>query len=928
MIVEAKCFSGKSLAMNRTVKSVLVRPVACQAVRLVPGPVRSWFALVVLSLVLANELFAQIQIVNCDAPIQSRKRGLGVNSLSDLDFRALAPGVSWYYNWGATPLVKPADVAMDFIPMAWNGQTSFQTQLASYLAAGNRPGRVFALNEPNLAGQAFMTPSNSANTFKQVKAICDPYNIPVIAPHMAIGSASNASITAYDPIQGSNVTYTFQEPFLNAFLYYCGSTPPAGAATHSYGGYGEITWVLSTMHTDYPTQTVWLTEFNTSATSDTTALANLIPSVDYCERTPWVEGYAWFMARLSGNPYNSLLTPTSGVLTPAGQAYLQMPVHSTNIFYRIPGRLQAERYVTMNLMNIAPTTDVNGFADMAASAVGGNVDYNLQVDTPGNYPLSFRAAGNTGLIKVYNGGTLLGAVNVTQAGWSTVSTNIFLAAGPQTLHVVLGANAQRMNWLDFLATNGTPSIPSGLTATAGGSQVVLNWLMSSGATNYNVRYSTTNGGPYTTIASLPTTSYTNSGLALGVTYYYVVSAVNAAGESANSLQVSATTAFPKVNLALNKVVTVSSVESLGYPGTNAVDGSGSTRWSSAFSDPQWIYVDLQSPYAITEVKLNWENAYGRSYQIQVSADGVNWTNTYSTTTGAGGIEDLTGLSGTGRYVRMYGTARATTFGYSLWEFEVYGTVPPPTGLTAIAGNQQVALSWNPSPGATSYNVKNATASGGPYATVANVATSSYTNTGLANGTSCYFVLSALNASSESANSGEASATLTNHTPVLAAISNQTILAGRTLLVTNSASDPDAPPEVLTFSLPGAPAGAVIDTNIGVLTWRPAISQSPSTQTLAVVVSDNGMPPLTATQSFAVTVIQPGNPTLNAPAITNSQFGFTINGDTGPDYTIQVSTNLTSWTPVMTNMSLSLPFFWVDTNYVASPPHFYRVILGP
>ncbi|HZL43341.1 MAG TPA: glycosyl hydrolase, partial [Verrucomicrobiae bacterium] len=323
-----------------------------------------------------NEGFAQIQIVNCDAPVQSRKRGLGVNTLSDLDFRALAPGASWYYNWGATPLAKPTDVTMDFLPMAWNGSASFQSALSSYLAAGNRPWRVLALNEPNLTTEANMTPSDSAVTFKQVKAICDPYSIPVVGPHMAIGSATNQSITAYDPIQGSNVTYTFQEPFINAFLYYCGSTPPAGMATHSYGGYGEITWILSTMHTDYPTQKVWLTEFCPwGATSDSAVLASLIPAVDYCERTPWIEGYAWFMSRISGDPYNSLLNG-SGVLTAAGQAYVQMPVHDTNIFYRIPGGLQAERYVALNAMDIAPTTDIDGLADMKATGAGASVDYN------------------------------------------------------------------------------------------------------------------------------------------------------------------------------------------------------------------------------------------------------------------------------------------------------------------------------------------------------------------------------------------------------------------------------------------------------------------------------------------------------------------------------------------------------------------------
>jgi hypothetical protein len=887
------------------------------------------FLLLFLPVLSCFQIPAQTVIVSCDAPVQSRKRGIAVNSLSDADFRVLAPGVSWYYNWGVSPLVKPGDVAMDYLPMAWNGSSSFQTSLTSYLAAGNRPWRVFALNEPNLAGQAYMTPSNSAVTFKQVKAICDPYNISVIAPHMAIGSAANQSITAYDPIMGSNYVYTFQEPFLNAFLYYSSPMAPAGMSTHSYGGYGEITWILGTMHTDYPTQAIWMTEFNASgagAASDAAVLANLIPAVDYCERTSWVEGYSWFMARINGDPYNSILTTSSGVLTAAGQAYVQMPVHDTNLFYHIPGRLQAERYVTLSQMNIAPTTDTNGLADMVNAAAGGTVDYNIQVDTPGNYPMNFRVGGAIGQIKVYVGNTLLGTATVSQTTWSTVSTTIPLAAGLQILHVVLGLNSQRLNWMEFLATNGTPSIPTGLAATPGSTQVVLNWSASAGATSYNVKSSTTNNGPYITIASPTLTSFTNTGVAIGTTCYFVVSAVNAAGESSNSIQVSATTVFPPVNLALNKPVVVSSIQS-GYPGINAVDGNTTTRWSSASSDPQWIYVDLQSTNNIMEVKLNWEAAYGKSYQIQVSMDAVNWTNIYSTISGGGGIEDLTGLAGTGRYLRMYGTTRGTIYGYSLYELEVYGTVPTPKGLIPVAGNTQVSLSWNSSPGATSYNVKSASTSGGIYMTAANVTTTNFTNSGLSNGHTYYYIVSALNATSESPNSAEVSAMPTNHSPILAPVTGQSILAGRILMITNSASDLDAPPQLLTYSLLEAPTGASIDTNSGVLIWRPAMTQSPSTQTVAVIVSDNGLPVMTDIQSFKVTVLQPVFPTLSM-TISNGRFGFWINGDIGPDYTIQTSTNLASWTPVCVTNSPALPFFWLDTHSASSPFLFYRVLLGP
>ncbi|MEY9863881.1 hypothetical protein ABH935_009534, partial [Catenulispora sp. GAS73] len=125
-------------------------------------------------------------------------------------------------------------------------------------------------------------------------------------------------------------------------------------------------------------------------------------------------------------------------------------------------------------------------------------------------------------------------------------------------------------------------------------------------------------------------------------------------------------------LSQGRPATASSLENSTFPASNAVDGNTATRWSSAFSDPQWLQVDLGATATIDKVVLNWEAAYATGYQIQTSNDAVNWTSIYSTTTGTGGVQTLT-VAGTGRYVRMYGTARATAYGYSLWEFQVYGT---------------------------------------------------------------------------------------------------------------------------------------------------------------------------------------------------------------------------------------------------------------
>jgi hypothetical protein len=140
-------------------------------------------------------------------------------------------------------------------------------------------------------------------------------------------------------------------------------------------------------------------------------------------------------------------------------------------------------------------------------------------------------------------------------------------------------------------------------------------------------------------------------------------------------------------LSQGKPATASSVEGANTPATAAVDGNAATRWSSGAADPQWLQVDLGGAVAIGQVVLQWERAYATAFQIQVSADGAAWTPIYATRTGTGGRQTLA-VTGQGRYVRMYGTARSTRYGYSLWEFQVSGSSAPggpaPTTATSTA----------------------------------------------------------------------------------------------------------------------------------------------------------------------------------------------------------------------------------------------------
>ncbi|HZM77280.1 MAG TPA: discoidin domain-containing protein, partial [Candidatus Limnocylindrales bacterium] len=227
-----------------------------------------------------------------------------------------------------------------------------------------------------------------------------------------------------------------------------------------------------------------------------------------------------------------------------------------------------------------------------------------------------------------------------------------------------------------------------LGATAAIDQVILNWEAAY-ARSFSLGVSDSATGPFTTIYS--TTTSTGGLQTLAVTgngrYIRMTGTVRATqyGYSLWEFQVFGTTGSPPgecntgTNTAQGKPATASSTQSAGFPASAAVDGSLSTRWSSAFSDPQWIQIDLGSSVTVCRVVLAWEAAYARAYSIGVSDNPAGpFTTIHSTTTSTGGTQTLN-ITGTGRYLRVTGTVRATGFGYSLWEVTVNttgGSTPP------------------------------------------------------------------------------------------------------------------------------------------------------------------------------------------------------------------------------------------------------------
>jgi len=265
-----------------------------------------------------------------------------------------------------------------------------------------------------------------------------------------------------------------------------------------------------------------------------------------------------------------------------------------------------------------------------------------------------------------------------------------------------------------------PLAPAGLTATASNGQVNLTWTASSGATGYYVKRSATSGAE-AQIATISTASYSDNNVTNGTKYYYVVSAYNSYGQSPNSAEVNATPTAPPPPVAPTGLI------------ATAGNAQVALAWNASTG--------------ATSYNVKRSTTTGGPYTTISSPMVTNFT-------------DTSAINGT-KY--FYVVTAVNASGESNPSTEVSATpmlaVPAaPTGLQATAGNGQVSLTWTASVGASSYHVKRSTTNGSGYAQLAAPTTTSYTDTGLTNGTPYYYVVSALNVAGESANSAQASAT--------------------------------------------------------------------------------------------------------------------------------------------------------------------------
>jgi fibronectin type 3 domain-containing protein len=444
-----------------------------------------------------------------------------------------------------------------------------------------------------------------------------------------------------------------------------------------------------------------------------------------------------------------------------------------------------------------------------------------------------------------SGSTLTGYYSVDGANWTQLGSTTISSMGSSNYGGLAfdNNNNTTFNTATFagiICTGGllVPSVPAGVTATAGMEQATLNWQAASNVAGYNIGRSTVSGGPYTTVASVTTTNYTDRNLAGRTTYYYVVTAVTPGSQGTNSAPVSAT---PTANVpppwaaqdigilaaagsegCTNNVFTVTASGSdydasytytvnpfddfrfvyatntsgnctiiarvASLQGGNGWSKAGVTIRDSLNANAANVFIGMTASNGVVfehrssdNVAGSWDNNVtnlvvpcwvelvqsGSTFTGYYSTNGSNWTLLGTETVSMGGTEYVgmavcANNNGTG-----YVNNPATTLFTAMFDNVTAPGWPPlaaPTGLTATAGNGQVALSWLAVSNATSYSVQRAGTSEGAYTNLASVTTTNYTDTGVVVGSTYYYVVSAQNSAGASTNSAQASATLTVNEP--------------------------------------------------------------------------------------------------------------------------------------------------------------------
>lgn len=355
----------------------------------------------------------------------------------------------------------------------------------------------------------------------------------------------------------------------------------------------------------------------------------------------------------------------------------EMPGWKTCDAVAIPGTLQGENYCSGSGVSTETCTDTGGGKNLSSIETNDWAAYRINVPAAGTYNVQYRVASLNGggslRLEKLGGGTTYGTVAIPKTSgwqtWTTVSSTVQLPAGVQDIALVGAIGGFNVNWFSFSSGGclvpAQPGTITGNTSVTAGSSQTYSIAAVANATSYTWTL------PSGWSGSSTSTSITATAGAAGGTISVVAN--NSCGSStARTLTVAI--ASSNSNIAYNKPVAVTSIEAAGYEGSKAVDANGTTRWSSSYADNQNFIVDLGAVYNINRIRIAWEAAYAKNYQIQISLDNSTWT-TIKEFWGkaSSAADDYTGLNNNARWLKVYCINRATAYGFSIFEFEAYGS---------------------------------------------------------------------------------------------------------------------------------------------------------------------------------------------------------------------------------------------------------------
>jgi fibronectin type 3 domain-containing protein len=378
-------------------------------------------------------------------------------------------------------------------------------------------------------------------------------------------------------------------------------------------------------------------------------------------------------------------------------------------------------------------------------------------------------------------------------------TDTGLTAGKTYFYVVQAKNNAGTSGNSNEASAATiPAPPTGVSAVGGTAQVALSWTAAAGATSYVVSRGTASGGPYSQIGTPAATSYTDTAVTAGTTYYYVVQSVGSSGASANSTEASAAPGSP----GPTGLVATGGVGQVALTWTAGTGASGYAISRGTISGGPYTQIGTSSTASFTDTTVAGGTVY--YYVVQSIAGGINSAYstevnaltapsaptgltatpasthvdlTWTASTGASSYDVLRAPGGTTTFAVVGSTTTATAlrdggltpgtaYAYVVRAKNASGTSansspiqnvttapPAPTGVTLTSGNAKVALSWTVSPGATGYDVLRSTSSSSGFTSIGKPTGTSLTDTAVTNGVSYYYIVRATSSAGSSDDAG-------------------------------------------------------------------------------------------------------------------------------------------------------------------------------